>query len=59
MKVNIEINDDLIKKAKNLSGITNESVLIEKTLQFYVAIESQKRLKDLYGKIELDDEAFK
>jgi hypothetical protein len=59
MKINIKINDDLMAKAKKLSNITNESVIIEKALQFYVTMETQRRLKDLYGKVELDDEAFK
>jgi hypothetical protein len=59
MKINIEINDDLIARAKKLSSIKNESVIIEKALQFYVTIETQRRLKDLYGKVQLDDEAFK
>ena len=59
MKISLEINDALIAKAKEVSGIQNESVLIEKALQLFVTIENQKKLKDLYGKIELDDEAFK
>jgi len=59
MKINIDINDDLLAKAKKSSGIKDESALIEKILQFFVAIETQKKLKELYGKIELDDEAFK
>jgi hypothetical protein len=46
-------------KAKELSGIQNESVLIEKALQLFVTIENQKKLKDLYGKIAFDEEAFK
>ncbi|HEY9000356.1 MAG TPA: type II toxin-antitoxin system VapB family antitoxin [Mucilaginibacter sp.] len=59
MKIAIEINDDLIIKAKKLSRIKDESALIEKALQFFVTIETQKKLKDLLGKIQLDDEAFK
>ena len=59
MKINIEIRDDLIAKAKKLSGIQNESALIEQALQLFVTIENQKKLKDLFGKIEFDEEAFK
>lgn len=59
MKINIEINDDLMAKAKKLSNIKNESTIIEQALQFYVTIETQRRLKDFYGKVQLDDEAFK
>jgi hypothetical protein len=59
MRINIEINDDLMEKAKKLSGIKNETILIEKALQLYATIETQKRVKELFGKVELDDEAFK
>jgi len=59
MTGNIEINNDLMAKAQKLSGIKNESAVIEKALQFYVTIETQKKLMGLYGKVELDDEAFK
>jgi hypothetical protein len=38
MKIKIEINGDLNK----LSGIKNESIIIEKALQFYVTIETRK-----------------
>jgi len=59
MKIGIDINDDLLIKAKKLSGIKDESALIEKALLLFVTIENQRKLKDLYGKIEMDDEAFK
>jgi hypothetical protein len=42
MKINIEINDDLMAKAKELSGIQDESLLIEPALQLFVTIENQK-----------------
>ena len=59
MKIAIDINGDLLIKAREVSGIKDESALIEKALQLFVAIETQKKLKDFHGKIELDDEAFK
>ncbi len=59
MRINFKINDELIAKAKELSGIQDESVLIEKALQLFVTIENQKKLKNLFGKIEFDEEAFK
>ncbi|WP_426670883.1 type II toxin-antitoxin system VapB family antitoxin [Mucilaginibacter sp. McL0603] len=59
MKISIEINDDLMTKAKKLSGIENETILIEKALQLFIAIENQKQITNLIGKIEFDEEAFK
>lgn len=46
-------------KAQKLCNIKDKGVLIEKALQLLVAIENQKGLKNLWGKIELDEEAFK
>ncbi len=59
MKISLEINDDLIPKAKEVSGIEDEKVLIEKALQLFIAVENGKRIRSLYGKVELDEEAFK
>jgi len=59
MKISIEIDNELMTKAKALSGIYDERIIVEKALQLFIEIESQKKLKDLYGKIELDEEAFK
>lgn len=55
MKINIEVNDDLLVNAQNISGIEDKSTLIEKALMLFVSIESQKELKNLWGKIELDE----
>jgi len=59
MRISIEIDDSLIMKAKKLTGINDESILIEDALRLFIAIESQKTIMDLYGKIEIDEEAFK
>jgi len=59
MKISIEINDNLIAKARKLSGIQDKNALIEKALQLFVTIGNQKPLKSLWGNVELDDNAFK
>jgi Arc/MetJ family transcription regulator len=58
MRTNIEINDTLMEKAKQLSNLTTKKAIVEKALKTYVAIESQKKLLDYWGKIELDEKAF-
>ena len=55
MKINIEVNDDLLVNAQNISGIEDKSTLIEKALMLFVTIENQKELKNLWGEIELDE----
>ncbi len=59
MKISIEIDDKLMTKAQKLTGITDKNVLIEKGLQLLIAIEGQRKLMSLRGKIKFDDEAFK
>jgi hypothetical protein len=59
MKMKLDINDDLLERAKKLSGIEDENALINTALQLFVTMETQKKLMGLYGKIEMDDEAFK
>jgi len=40
MKINFNINDELLAEAKRLSDIADKRILIEKALQLYVAVES-------------------
>lgn len=58
MRTNIDINDDLLNKAKKLSHIKTKKELIEKALELFVAIENQKALINLWGKIEIDEQAY-
>ena len=58
MRTNIDINDDLLAKAKKLSSIKTKKDIIQKALELFVTIENQKKLAELRGKIQLDDKAF-
>lgn len=58
MRTNIEINDELMAKAQRLSDIRTKKGVIEEALKLYVTIENQKKLKELWGKIEIDDKAY-
>ncbi len=58
MRTNIEIDDDLMAKAQKLSNIKTKKAIVEEALQLYVTIENQKKLKELWGKIEIDDKAY-
>ena len=59
MRTNIEINDELMAKAQRLSDIKTKKGVIEEALKLYVTIENQKKLKELWGKIEIDVKAYK
>ncbi|HZX59497.1 MAG TPA: type II toxin-antitoxin system VapB family antitoxin [Mucilaginibacter sp.] len=58
MRTNIEIDDKLIAKAQRLSNIKTKKGVVEKALELFVTIENQKKLMDLWGKVEVDDKAY-
>ena len=58
MRTNIEIDDKLMAKAQKLSKIKTKKEVVEKALELFVTIENQKKLIDLWGKIEVDDKAY-
>lgn len=58
MRTNIEIDDELMAKAQKLSNIKTKKAIVEEALQLYVTIENQKKLAELWGKVELDEIAY-
>jgi Arc/MetJ family transcription regulator len=58
MRTNIEIDDQLMAKAQKLTNIKTKKILVDNALRLYVAIENQKKLLELWGKIEVDDKAY-
>jgi Arc/MetJ family transcription regulator len=58
MRTNIEIDDILMAKAQKLSNIKTKKLIVEKALQLYITIENQKKLLELWGKVEIDDKAY-
>ena len=59
MRTNIDINDDLMAKAQRISKIKTKKMVVEKALQACIALENQKKILDLWGKVEVDDEAYR
>ena len=58
MRTNIEIDDTLMAKAQKLSKIKTKKAVVEKALQLFVTIENQKKLLDLWCKVEIDDKVY-
>jgi Arc/MetJ family transcription regulator len=52
MRTNIEIDDDLIKEAMKLTGITTKKAVVEAALKQMLSLKKQERLKDLRGKLK-------
>ena len=58
MRTNIDIDDTLMAKAQKLSNIKTKKAIVEKALELFVTIENQKKLLELWGKVEIDDKAY-
>jgi Arc/MetJ family transcription regulator len=50
MRTTINIDDDLLKRASELSGIDEKTSLVREGLKALIALESGKRLAELGGK---------
>ena len=59
MRTNIEIDDKLMAKALQIKNISTKKQAVEKGLELLVRLENQAKILNLWGKVELDDEAFK
>ena len=49
MKTTLNIDDQILKKASRLTGISEKTTLVRKGLEALIAQESAKRLADLGG----------
>jgi len=58
MRTNIEIDDKLMAKAQKLTNIKTKKILVDNALRLYVTVESQKKLIELWGQVEVDDKAY-
>ncbi len=58
MRTNIEIDDKLMARAQQLTKIKTKKVLVDNALRLYVTVENQKKLMELWGKVEIDDKAY-
>ena len=58
MRTNIEIDDKLMAKAQKLTNIKTKKILVDNALRLYVTVENQKKLLELWGKVEVDDKAY-
>lgn len=52
MRTNIDIDDDLMRRALKASGETTKKAAVEKALRLMVAIKAQEGIRRLRGKIK-------
>ncbi len=56
MRTNIEIDDSLMQKAMDISGLKTKKEVVERAMIEFVANRSRKDLRDLRGKIQFADD---
>jgi hypothetical protein len=59
MKLSLNIDSKLMADAKKITGIQEESILIEKALHLLISVESQKDLIALKGRIKNANNVYK
>ena len=52
MRTNIDINDDLLKRALEMSHLKTKKAIVELALQQYVERQARLDLLSLFGKVE-------
>ncbi|HKU85975.1 MAG TPA: type II toxin-antitoxin system VapB family antitoxin [Casimicrobiaceae bacterium] len=56
MATNLALDPELVERALELSGETTKRAAVTRALQEFIARRSQRRLVELMGKLEWDDE---
>lgn len=51
MRTNVEIDDDLMRKAMAASGRATKKGVVEDALRLVVQLKRQEGIKDLFGKV--------
>ncbi|MBA4182018.1 MAG: DUF2191 domain-containing protein [Anaerolinea sp.] len=52
MRTNVEIDDELMRKALEYSGLPTKKAAIEEALRLYVQMKAQRALMEMAGKVE-------
>lgn len=52
MRTNIDIDEELIREAMKLTGITTKKGVVEKTLANMVSLKKQEKIKQIRGKYQ-------
>ena len=55
MATNLSIDPDLLERALRVSGERTKKAAVTKALREFIARRQQKRLLELFGKLEWDD----
>jgi Arc/MetJ family transcription regulator len=56
MRTNIEIDDELMRRAMAASGQSTKKATVEAALDLLVKIKGQERIREAFGKLQWDDD---
>jgi Arc/MetJ family transcription regulator len=51
MRTNVMINDELMAKAKEVTGLQTKKAVIDKALRTLIQLKSQEKVRELRGKL--------
>ncbi|GAB3018163.1 type II toxin-antitoxin system VapB family antitoxin [Spirosoma pulveris] len=54
MRTNIDINDELIQRALEMSHLKTKKAVVELALQQYIERQARQNLLSLFGKVQWD-----
>jgi Arc/MetJ family transcription regulator len=57
MPTTIEIDDQLLAKAQQLTNIKTKRILVDNALRLYITVKNQNKLLELWGKVDVDEKA--
>ena len=55
MRTNIEIDDELMQRAKEMTGLDTKRAVVEEALRLLISMRAQRDLLELAGKVEFFD----
>ena len=56
MRTNIDIDDDLMEKARECTGLPTKKAVVEEGLRTLIRMRAQRELIELAGKVEFWDD---
>lgn len=55
MRINIVLNDKLIERAQELSGIKTKREVVEEALRIFIQLREQVEVRSLRGELQWED----
>jgi hypothetical protein len=53
----VKVDTELLKKARKVTGIKSDKVMVENALQLFITLENQKELLNLWGKVKFNNDS--